>query len=368
VTVLALGCDKGTGTYSTAGPPPRLVGHSFSTYKACPDSSGGECYLDVTLRPLIVLRFDRVMSPTAFGRNNVRISSGKIGDIGFKTVRVDPVERQVVIALDTPLLPSTAYTLVIQSVESAPNRLAAFDGAVFEGVKTIQLRTAATTDPTRDGTDVDPGPPVDPCKARDILEGGCAGVTCHGAPGQPPAMGLSLWSEEGIQKTACDRPAALVQLPESPGSPSFDRNGFPRGMAVIKRGSSAESFLIYKLLRRVPDGKNALPPLLDVGDAPNAVERTVSELGAVIPGEPMPNPAFAPPGPPALSWDDLHLLRRWIDEGAPQCAGFVPPPTDAGVDASDAGDSGSDAGDAADAFDSSADTAPEADVGADSGG
>jgi hypothetical protein len=231
-------CDRGSGSYASLGPPPRLAHHSFETYEHCADAPPSlECYQGVTLRPLIVLRFDRVMAPTSFGRTNVKITSGKVADVGFKTVRVDPVERMIVIALDGPLLPSTTYNLVIASVDAIPNRLAAFDGAMFEGTKTIQLRTGAVTDKTKDYGSVDPLPAADPCKAIEVLKGSesraasCLGARCHGGGPEPvpPAMGLNLSTEEMIFRTAVDQPASLVQLAANPTPLALPAAASPTG-------------------------------------------------------------------------------------------------------------------------------------------
>jgi hypothetical protein len=106
-------------------------------------------------------------------------------------------------------------------------------------------------------------------------------------------------------------------------------------MAIIKRGSSSESFLIYKLLMRAPTtGASMLAPPFDLPNEKELAAHAASELGEHIPGEPMPKSSSP------LSWDDLRLLRRWIDDGAAGCTGYVPP-SDAGVDSSaDTGDAG----------------------------
>ena len=306
-------------------------------------------------QPLIVLTFDRPLAATSVNRDNYAIVSGSSGNLAFKRVRIDPVERAAVIALadtksagpDVRLAASTEYRLVIKSLADPRARLASYEGAKLEGEIVVRFTTrAAAGDEEKD---IDPAP-VDACDTIKVLAAKCADAQCHGANGVPPVLGLSLLTAEAIEKTAIGQRSSLVQTADHPppgtGSPSPD---FPYGMSIIERGDSSRSFLIYKIMmdkdRTATSSGSAFtvpaPPGIPEGDVTSKTDPLVSvanELRRRIPGSEMPPRQIATDpdgtgfGP--LSLSELRMIRRWIDQGAPPCGAA---PSDAGVDsASDA--------------------------------
>jgi len=312
----------------------------------------------VNLRPLFVVQFDRIMALSSGARTNFKITSGTSGNLEFIQPRVDPVERTVVFALGPgadPLQPNTEYRLIIEDSKRAADRLAAFDGAPFEGREVIRFTTG--TDPTAQ-TSNDPQA-VDACAAVRALQAKCSGAACHGfdPTGRTrgptaPAMGLSLVSDDAIDKTAKNRAAVLVQLASEPGGTGEASTKFPYGLPLIAPGASSRSFLLYKILidsRRKaplsPSGAVAIPPPhpdLALENPPaDPFVRMAAELHARVPGAPMPHDELAPePGHPGygpMLLDEVRILRRWIDDGARPCVGTMAggdAGTDVGADGS----------------------------------
>ncbi len=372
----ATGCDRGVGSYpKEPGEPPRLVAVRIGPGATpCPEPApGGEpCLRDVILQPTFVLQFDRPLAPSSVARSNYAIRSGSVpGELAFELPRVDPVESTVVFTLSEPLLPQTEYSLHVRAAERAADRLAAFDGVPFRGEVVVRFTTGP--DDGRRETDNDPlatalGADLG-CRAVQILAGGCAGTQCHGdvrrdvAPEAlaPPAMGLSLISNEAIAATAIRRAAVQVQLASDPGGTGGTTSDFPHGLPLIEPGSSARSYLLYKILRdprRVAPNASGVvelpPPVESLRVAPpgfDPLARTAAELARVIPGAPMPHDVL-PPEPDAgvyapTSLENVRVLRAWIDKGAPPCVTTPASGSDAGV--ADTGAGGGDTGgDAAD--------------------
>jgi hypothetical protein len=304
----------------------------------------------VSQQPLIVLTFDRPLAPSGEFRDNYAIVSGSSENLVFKRVRIDPVERAAVLAIaddsvggpNARFAGNTEYRLVIKSAEDVRNRLASVEGAKFEGEAVVRFttRAAAGDEETR----VDPAP-VDACESIKILSSKCSDVRCHGANGVPPAMGLSLFTSEGIEKTAIGQRSSLVQTAQQPppglGVPSSD---FPYGMAIIESGSSARSFLIYKIMMD-KDRTATLSGGVYTVEAPPGIKdgivtakfdplvHTATELRRRIPGSEMPPREIAaqqgPTGFAPLSLGELRTIRRWIDANTPPCSAT---PGDAGVD------------------------------------
>ncbi len=338
-TLLALlsptstGCDEGKGRYAApTGPPLHVIATSLDDYR----TGDGEPR-DVPLHPRFVVRFDRLLAPSADYRPNFTIRSGAFTNVTFREIRVDPVGRQVVFVIADDLLPQTRYVLHVESGPDAATRLAAIDGAPFEGSLDVPF-TTETTRTLPDQPDLDPdASPDDPCKAAALLASSCAGASCHGTatplladggvlPGTAPAMGLNLASSPGIQATAVDRAAVSVAYEATPsgtGQPASPV--FPYGLPLIRSGQSSASYLLYKALLAGPVGDpvGASAFALKGVVAPSA--QVVADLHALR-GSGMPpaslagDPAGLPPRP-ALGWPDLYLLRRWIDAGALPCRG-----------------------------------------------
>lgn len=378
------GCDRGTGSYPKAdGDPPRLVAIRIGPGATpCPDAAPGDlCLREVILQPTFVLQFDRPLAPSSVARTNYTIRSGSIADeITFQLPRVDPVESTVVFTLDAPLLPQTQYELHVRASDRPADRLASFDGTPFRGEAVVRFTTGG--DDGRRETDNDPlataiGADLG-CRAVEILAAGCVGSQCHGDTRRDvdagalaaPAMGLSLLSYEAIGATAINRAAVQVQLATDPGGTGGATTDFPRGLPLIEPGSSARSYLLYKMLRdpRRTAPKNAAgvvqlpPPVEALRVAPDGYDpfpRAAEELARVIPGAPMPHDVL-PPEPDAgvyepTSIENLRVLRAWIDRGALPC-GAAP---DAGVDAADTG-SGTDAADTSSGTDAADDAVGDA--------
>jgi hypothetical protein len=357
------GCDVGKkGDVRATGPAPVLMSTSLEKYRQ-PDGS----LRDVVLRPHFVLRFSRPMSPSSISRANFSVSStGGVASVGFTNIRVDPVERAIVLTVDATLNFDTDYALEIHPSSDPRAALAAVDGAPFVGNVKIPFHT------TKDKTATVPEPLdvlVNPCDAIRILTDNCAGSCCHGglddASNVPPVEGLSLATNLTIQRTAVGHAAIEVQDPASPGGPGtpVPRN-FPYGMPIIAPGSAAGSYLMYKILLRPPaEVRDPAPFDSFVGDVEKPGELTANDLAHRMIGAPMPDPDRFEPKTPgatcsdpagrkfgALSWGDRVLIRRWIDQGAHACpCGEATqaceqgePGFDGGL--SDTGDSGSDAG------------------------
>jgi hypothetical protein len=308
------GCDESTPAASVPiGAPPQIVGSTFDAYR---DDSGNAT--NVPVWPLIVLRFDRVLASTSVSRLNYTISSGPVGNVTFLEARIDPVDREVVLLLQAALSPDTEYELHVKSNgTSAATALAAFDGALFVGETTLSFRTEAAPAPGEVPGDVADPIAASPCAAMAVFANDCTGSTCHGgSPGSSPVMGLDLSSPRSVGATAINVPSMLAN-PSSEAANGLVIGAFPTGLTRVRSGSSSESFLIYKLLTHRVSGPIPAPSsTLDVpglDDATNA--RAAAELGATIPGAPMPNTPATPTGP-GLGWNDLRTIRRWIDQGA----------------------------------------------------
>ncbi len=349
-----VGCDKGEGAYArSVGPAPKLVavrmGANAST--CTPQPGDASCFTNVSQQPLIMLTFDRPLASSSESRDNYLLVSGSSGNIAFKRVRVDPVERAVVLAIadtsvtgpDARLAGNTEYRLLIKSSDDPRNQLASFEGARLEGQLVVRFTTRAAAGDEENR--LDPAP-VDACESIKILSSKCSGERCHGANNVPPAMGLSLVTYEAMSATAIGQRSSLVQTAQTPppgvGAPSAD---FPYGMAIIEKGSSARSFLLYKILIDKRRTATATGSAFTVEDAPgipgsaltsasDPLVQTANELHRRIPGSEMP-PEFLAGGAPSgfgpLSLSEVRTLRRWIDDGAPPCTSSV---GDAGTDAS----------------------------------
>lgn len=320
--------------------------------KPCGSVKPGDafCFTDVPHQPRVVLTFDRLMAPSSVFRENYRIVSGSSPNLNFKQVRVDPIERAVVFTIreDQKLLPGVEYLLRIKSVEDPANRIAAFDGARFEGETIVRFSTGMMPG-TAEG-EIDPSIAGEPataneraCAVLERFQATCAGSTCHGGitAATEPAMGLSLISNDSVKATAKGHAATLVQAADDPAGVGRTTTDFPTGLPLIPSPSlgdgSARSFLFYKVLMDVRP-RSACEPANSACSSENAYFLSLGkELSKRIPGTAMPH-ATQLPDPSATSafspWTpaEVRLLRRWIDEDAPPCS-KTGAPTDAGVDA-----------------------------------
>lgn len=308
------------------------------------------CFTNVSPQPRVVLTFDRVMAPSSVFRDNYRIVSGSSGNLNFKQVRVDPIERAIVFTLrdDQKLIAGTEYVLRIKSVDDPPNRLAAFDGTRFEGEALV--RFVVSMNPKLE-PEIDPPLPGEPptreeraVAALGTLSASCAGARCHGDNvGSPPAMGLSLINPTAICETAFGRGAVLVQAADDPSGGGRNSSDFPTGLPLIPSPSngdgSARSFLLYKVLmdyRVRADAECAAGDAKCASDMA-AMTRAFGDLRKRIPGAPMPHDTLAPDPSSSiytpLPLASVRLLRRWIDEGAAPCDKTSITGGDAGVDA-----------------------------------
>jgi hypothetical protein len=326
------GCDEGKGSYGAPmGPPVHAIATSLDRYR----QAGGEAQ-DVPLHPRFVVRFDRILSPSADYRPNFTLRSGAFANVTFREIRVDPVARQVVFVIADALLPQTRYVLHIESGPDAATRLAAVDGAPFDGPLDVPFTTerARTADEV-DETDIDPDLSADDaCKVTALFAQQCAGSSCHGTQPQPtdaglvgsaPAMGLNLASSAGIQGTAVDQAAigvAYEATPSGTGQPSSPV--FPYGLPLIRSGQSSASYLLYKVLKRGPVGDSKGASAFALADVADPSAQAVSDLRALrgsgmphdsLPSDPSTSKIRAP-----LDWSEVHRLRRWIDAGARPCA------------------------------------------------
>jgi hypothetical protein len=299
--------------------------------KKCTAPQPGDafCMVDVGHQPRIVLTFDRPLSQTSDSPRNYSIASGSIESVAVARARIDPVERAAVLVLDSKLAASTEYRLIIKSDPDPRYRLTSIEGVGLDAPIVVRLTTGAMPG------EVDTNPEfttADPCGAIKLLTSKCTGGPCHGATNVAPAMGLSLVTYAAIEATARGKGSALVQTAQHPPPGSVPSNDFPYGLSIVEPGSSARSFLIYKLM------------MDDSREEPFA--SVAKDLRRRIPGSEMPPRTLAggdPSGFGPLPVDELRQIRRWIDDGAKDCPD---PGGDAGADSmTDAStDSASDAG------------------------
>lgn len=310
---------------TSLGPTPELVAVRVGNGTRCAPKPGDAfCVSDVNLRPLVVLQFDRIMAVSSSSRANFKIVSGTSGNLAFIQPRVDPVERTIVFTLATPLAADTEYRLLIEDSKRPADRLAAFDGAPFEGRAVVRFTTGKDA---TEQTDVDPQR-VDACAAVATLKDRCGNAACHGPRETHPAMGLSLDRWESIFDTAINHGSKLVQQATEPAGTGEGSRRFPAGLPIIAPGASGRSFLLFKILmdprRTGPDGPPHPSLALDTATATDPFARTAAELAQRVPGAPMPRDLDP------LPVESLRVLRRWIDDGAKACGASS---SDAGIDA-----------------------------------
>jgi hypothetical protein len=285
------------------------------------------CFRNVGSQPLITLRFDVPLGSGSLSRANVSVGSGPFGNVATRRIRVDPVDRLLVIALDRALAPSTTYVVRVADSGADGNRLASIDGAPMVGGALIALQTAASF-VVSDPPIADPDPiPADPCAAARVLTA-CGSSGCHG---EAPALGLALNRYASVRATAIGQPAQEVVRESTPGANIGGLSDFPRGLARVRPFDANGSYLLWKLLAAPPTtGASCTGPTGDgapLGDVADPAAATADVIGGLVPG------AGAPHVVPSI--DDLRALRRWIDQGAVDwgdaCA------ADAGTCAADAG-------------------------------
>jgi hypothetical protein len=255
-------------------------------------------------RGAIELRFDRYLDPRTAIRQSYCLSSDteKPVDLSECTAPVgtspayDPVDRALILYLDTPLANGTQYQLTLfappisADVDPLTVGLRAFDGVPLENDLTFIFTTAA--DPL--GDDVEGPPPAPTCGALDQALQTCR--SCHNATAPAPAnLRLTL---ETIAE-AVDRVAMQTQRGGDATTPLANGPIFGGNMPIIGARSPGNSYLLYKAL------------------AAGTSETTLADgeterLRAWITGFPMP-----PTGDPSdFERSKLKTVSRYIAAGA----------------------------------------------------
>lgn len=311
----AVACDVGSAEPEVQGPPVHLVALRVATSlngtTPVMGNVEGETPALVTTRFELV--FDRFLDPRTAIRQAVCITSDSGTVESFDTCnggiflrpQYDPVRRVVTFYQEddtTRLAPNTIYTVTVLAPRGGGDTgIRAFDGASLEATETFEIRTV----------DVDPALPTDaPAPADPSLCGddtspivallGTRCSTCHS--GRNARMGLGLLGSAEIQQTAFEV-AKQTQMGANADEVQANPARFGADMPIIAPGSPGSSYLLYKILARVPVDTDTL--------AEGETERL---LGRVVVGAPMaPDESYEP-----MTEDELLLLSDWIQRGA-QC-------------------------------------------------
>lgn len=298
------------------GPPLGVV----ATYPAA--GSGLECGVDspadcgVPRDASLELRFDRYLDPSTAIRQAVQVYTGDPELSVFFQPEYDVVERVLVFKLlpGARLAPGARYTVeIVRAAAPDDYGLRAFDGApVGEGDAPLvfDFRTRRLDLPER----VEPSEPATCADALAAFQtGGCAAVTCHGSP--TPPMGLNLSSREGLLTTAINRVAHQAETGSKAGAPLEDPPRVGTQMPIIDPGRPANSYLLYKLVRKDRNfdatqlGCSTVHRVAQAGTCPKPSQGESARLREwFVRGEPMPLSAERQIDP--------RPLQSWIRSGA----------------------------------------------------
>jgi hypothetical protein len=308
----------------------------------------------------IELRFDRYLLPATAVRQSLQLFTGA----GELTVYLEPeydvIERVLVYRLEAgeALEPGTLYQVQLISPEREGDfGFRAYDGAPL-GEGPVPLRYSFVTERA-----VPPDPPprdaVPDCDGilADLGRAGCRSSGCHGALETDPPLGLSLDDERALALTAIDRVAHETAFGASPATPLEDPLRFGIQMPIIDPGNPANSYLLYKLLRKPENYREAGSCSEDIPESRLDFERQCRMLSAFeqaclhepcgtcysallvdgvclppspeedvrlrewfVRGHPMPLDGDTGTGQPLLRSATkltLRRLQRWIAAGAP---------------------------------------------------
>jgi hypothetical protein len=366
--IAASGCDQGhqDDEPTTSGPFITFLGSNVAVHglvnagDAGPDAPTGSV--------VIQLAFDRVLNPLTVNRQSFALLDGDHNPVSVgPVITYDPVAR--VVRLEAPMggawiTPGGLYyiELGIPAAGSLVGGIRAFDGATLDpslpaNALTVDFQTCPTAG-CADGAVVAPDPPdpTPPDFCRDVLPifaQHCTAGACHGSisGSQLPSEGLILDSYAGVANTAINR--SSEESNTGPLSGVSEATGtFGLDMKIIDPGSSATSWIIYKMLLAparalLPDGGDPEPsvrvlcsdggpgdlpvdPFQDTDGGPlppSAAPYTVLSdneralLANYVLGQPMPYPntpgiAQTPADPSLLSFDEMERIQTWISSGA----------------------------------------------------
>jgi hypothetical protein len=241
------------------------------------------------------------------------VSSGNLGVVprfGEEVAPVYDVYERVVRYVLPPgaLLEPRALYSVSLPIATADDGFGfrAFDGAALEGNEPIRISFFT-------GTELSPEPPPSPpeldCTATFCvsfggvepgcelpLTGGCASGGCHDDRPDQAAMGLSLASIEGFERTALAKVAHGAETGPTTGAASVASLRFGTAMPLIDPGRPENSYLLYKLLL----APEAYEPN-DDGEDPCTGTRHLAPVD--------PNLCFSP------SSAELQRLGDWFVQG-----------------------------------------------------
>jgi hypothetical protein len=330
----------------------------LATYPVAGD--GLECPIDapddcgVPRNAVLQIRLDRYLLPATAIRQSIKFYSGTEEVSPFTQPEYDVVERVLLYRpRGNELPPETTYTVEILIPEGDSDGLRAFDGAPLE-TGSVPLNFDFRTEALPAG----PEPyPIETASCADVL--GIVGPTCstgvcHGTGGggscpigtgpdsegrcvAVPRMGLSLDSALGLKLTAIDKVAHQTDLGSKGLATQEDSSRFGVAMPIIDPKRPDNSYLLYKLLRRVEnfDTADNNPANGVAGICETRYQVGFETGGPCIPpsedeslrlrewfvrGDPMPAGAVPETGLPLkqLQRSELRTIQAWIGNGA-QC-------------------------------------------------
>ncbi len=272
-------------------------------------ATSGETPALVTTRFEVV--FDRYLDARSAIRQAVCIRSDTAPVEGFDTCtggiflrpQYDPARRVITYFQESDsvrLAADTVYTVTVLAPRDGGDLgVRAFDGASLEASQSFLLRTA----------DVAPEIPTDApvaldaaaCAAEDgeiigLLANKCAG--CHSGSGA--RNGLGLFNRAEIDQTAFSV-AKQTQMGANASEAQSNPARFGADMPNLAPGAPGSSYLLYKVLARVPVDPDTL-----------ADGETDRLLGRLVVGAPMaPSETYE-----RFTEDEVVRLSDWIQAGA----------------------------------------------------
>ena len=269
----------------------------------------GETATLVTTR--FELLFDRYLDPRSAIRQAICIRSDAGAVEGFDTCtggiflrpQYDPARRVITYYQEDEtvrLAPDTIYTVTILAPRDGGDLgVRAFDGAALEASRTFLLRTVDA--PPTVPTDAPPALDAAACATQDaavlsVFAGKCAG--CH--TGSSARNGLALINRAEVEQTAFEV-AKQTQMGANADEAQANPARFGADMPILAPGAPGSSYLLYKVLARVPVDADTL-----------AEGETDRLLGGLVVGAPMaPDEDYDP-----YTEDELLQLSSWVQQGA----------------------------------------------------
>jgi hypothetical protein len=339
---------------------------------------------------VVQIAFDRYLLPSTITRQAVVLVDGNGAPLASSLaprVLYDPVARTVTVARPTEpdvpwLVEGQLYKiqLRIPTGDRDDDGLRAVDRATLEPSQPREI--AFFVGPAVPGAD--PEPRVSFCgDVMPIFFAKCSAGPCHG--NTRAGAGLVLSSAAGVAATAIDRVAQGANTGARAGIPEAAGRVFGVDTPIIKRGSPAESWLLYKVeiagspapgssaapnvVCTLPDGQIVAPappyePAAPAQTFASDGERAVLSDHVLGREMPYPLPGSTSYSDQPLTFEERERLRLWIQQGASVndcgCGILDGAGADAGTDAGAVDAGAGDAGDAGDAgtADAAADAGP----------